>query len=453
MSNASLERKPVEGVESSREAERLPRVPFVVTASSPGETRGWTRVHDVLSAASEANRLQRRIVYGLWILTALSVLLWISLDTVGWDTSIYLRAVHSVLAGHDPYADAIAVQQIFHSQLALHPKAQVPCSYVYSPMTLPLLRVFGAVPLWLGGGLYWLIYVAGVLAQIWFGMRAVQPQERFAFQYLAPVAAFFPGFLASGIVLSGNVAYIFFGAALVAAVHGWERGRWRWFYLVVVIASCFKAPFLSLVALPVLSARKQWQSAGITLAIGVVLFAVQPLLWPSLFRHYLQAVELQFSYNRDFGSSPAGLFSGVLFDHHIPYSPLCLVLYAAYAIPLAVFLLHLSHNFLQGSFSLELWIPVLLLGVILLNPRLIEYDLAPLALPLALIAWRFFASLARRPIALAYLVLVFLALNCISVQSWSVWKLTEGPLLVAFFAAGSWTLLHQNARTQPNLLL
>ena len=84
---------------------------------------------------------------------------------------------------------------------------------------------------------------------------------------------------------------------------------------------------------------------------------------------------------------------------------------------------------------------VLILGVILLNPRLIEYDAAPLALPAALIAWRFLAAIASPRRTILYFTLSFVAVNAIALTGWQIWKLTEGPLLVVLFAAGAYTLL------------
>ena len=386
----------------------------------------------------------------LWILAFAAIPIWVAFDQAGWDLAIYNTAIHAVRAGHDPYADAIAIQQIFHSQITLHPKAAVPYSYVYSPITLPVLRLIGTLPAWFSGGVYWLLYLVAVLAQIWVGMQATQDSERRYFIFLAPVAAFFPGLLENGIVLSGNIAYILYSTVFLAAILGWKRGSWQWFYLAVLAASCAKAPLLSLAVIPILSARRQWIPASITVAIGAALFAMQPIIWPSLFKHYLQAVELQFSYNRDFGCSPAGLFSGFLYDHGIPYSPASIIFYLCYALPLFGLLLYLSRQFLQGSFSLEQWIPVLLVGVILLNPRLIEYDVAPLALPLAFIGWRFLALFNTPRRTLLFFSLFFAVANGFALYSWELRKLIDGPLLVGFFIAGSWTLLQDTPSLADN---
>ena len=394
-----------------------------------------------------------RGVFLLWLLAFAAMPVWIHYDTPGWDVAIYHNAIRALAAGHDPYADAIAVQHRFHSQLAQHPNADPPYSYVYSPLTLPLLRLIAAIPTFLSAGLYWLIYLAAVLTQVWVAFRFIEPRERPLFLYLAPLAPFFPGFLANGIVLGGNIAYILYAAILLAAIYAWRRGSWVLFYLSVLATSCVKAPLLSLVTIPILSARRQWLPTALTTAAGVALFAMQPRIWPTLFAHYLEAVELQFSYNRDFGCSPAGLFSGILFDHHLPYSPASILFYAAYAIPLFAVLLYLSRLHLKGRFSLAQWFPVLLTGVILLNPRLIEYDVAPLALPLALIAWRFLNSIAPPRRAALILATLFLVLNAFAVTSWTLRKDIDGPLLVAFFCAGVWNLLHQTRQPAASSLL
>ncbi len=379
----------------------------------------------------------------LWLCALLTVPARSKFEVPAWDVSIYMQAVHSLALGHDPYADAVAIQQQFHNEMALHPGAQVPFSYVYSPITLPILKLVTLLPLWFSGSVYWLCYLAGLLAQIWGGLFATEGKERRFFLYLAPVAAFFPGFLASDILWSGNVAFLLYGMVLGCAILGWRRGNWVWFYVAVVLASCVKAPLLSLLAIPVFSARRQWIPAGISAAAGLALFGGQRFVWPSLFQHYLQAVELQFSYNRDFGCSPAGLFSGFLFDRGLPYAPASYIFYLYYALPLCAMLYFLSRRFLRGCFTLRQWIPVLLVGVILLNPRILEYDEIVLALPLKLIEWLFAASYLKTRWAIVAVAGVFLAANCIAYQNWNVWKLTEGPLLVVFFLLGCWNLLRQ----------
>jgi hypothetical protein len=378
----------------------------------------------------------------MWVAVVIAVAIWTHLELPGWDVRVYVAAIHSLRAGHDPYADAMAIQQAYHDQ-SVHTDGDPPYSYVYSPVTLPLLRAIGRIPLWLSGSVYWPLYVLAALGQIWIAMRFTGDSERKYFLYLAPAAAFFPGMLQNGTILSGNIAYILYAAVYCSALVGWRRGSWTWFYAATLAASCVKAPLLSLVVIPVLSARKQWFSAGLTTVAGVALFVAQPLIWPSLFRNYLKAVDLQFLYNKDFGCSPAGLFSDALYRMGIPYSPAGLIFYLCYAIPLFAVLLYLSKKYLRGSISLNQWAPVLLVGVILLNPRIMEYDVAPITLPLALIAWRFFARFNATARAVLSLGLFFAITNGIASYSWYVRKLVDAPLVVAVFVAGCWTLWRQ----------
>ncbi len=48
-------------------------------------------------------------------------------------------------------------------------------------------------------------------------------------------------------------------------------------------------------------------------------------------------------------------------------------------------LLFLSKRYFAGEFSLKRWAPVVLTGHLLLNPRIMEYDVAPIALTMALV--------------------------------------------------------------------
>jgi hypothetical protein len=388
------------------------------------------------------------VLIGMWIALVVAVSIWTHYEIPGWDVKVYVAAIHSLRAGHDPYADATAIQRLYHQQVGDPNGGDRPYSYVYSPITLPLLRLVGDLPLWFSGSAYWLLYILAVAGQIPIALRLAEAHERPYFLYMAQAAAFFPGLLQSDVVLSGNVAYILYLAVFWSALVGWRRGRWIWFYAAVLLASMVKAPMLSLIVIPALSARKQWLPTGLTAAAGIALFAIQPLLWPSLFRNYLKAVDLQFLYNRDFGCSPAGLFSDALFRTGRSYSPAGLIFYLCYAIPLFLLLLHLARMYLRGSFSLRQWAPVLLVGVILLNPRLIEYDLAPITLPLTFIAWRFLAKYCSTPRTMLYLAIFFVVANA---SGYYLHRMAYAPVLVIVFAAGCWTLTRQPEPVAPTL--
>lgn len=385
-----------------------------------------------------------------WIFTLITIPIyasvqiaqWKSGSLCRWDFNIYSRAMRSLKAGRDPYLDGIAHQDSAHRNGAIREDSAVSFTYLGTPITLPLLRLLSDLPGWCVAA-YWLLYAAAALAQLWVCMQWGEENERIFLAVLAPAAAFFPGFLQSVVILGGNIAYLIYGLVLLAALYGWRRGRWGWFYAAVLVASCFKPPELTLLAIPVLSARRQWLWATVTAAAGLAAFAVQPLLWPALFRNFLHASDLQFKYNADFGSGPAGVLSMSLYFAHLPYdlvSRIFWILYVLYAVPILILLAHLSRRYFEGEISQKQWIPLLLCGVILLNPRLIEYDFAPITLPIAMIVFRHIDASANRVRQAAIAVILLVAAGYVNNISWFESKWTECLILVLVFALGSWRL-------------
>ena len=367
----------------------------------------------------------------------------------GWDVRVYTNAIHSLRLNHDPYADGIAAQQAFHAWSAVHPKVKdipcirPPCTYVYSPITLPPLRVAAQLPRRGVVDGYVLLLALGVLASSLAMLYAAEPgRERNGFALILPAAMFFPGLVLDFVLLSGNVVYIFYGLVFATAVLGWKRHQWLPFYLAVILTSLYKAPLLSLLAIPVFFETRVWRGVLITAGCALLLFVAQPLIWPDLFRHYLQAVELQFSYNRDFGFSPAGLLGTALTHFHRPYSPWTMLSYLAYAALTLYILWELRTRYLAGEFSQRQWIPVVMLGVLLLNPRIKEYDVAAITVPMALIAWRLCARNTGLGLALVKASLFLTAVGIAATTTWIAMRPTYGFLIAGLFAAGVWHLRH-----------
>lgn len=387
----------------------------------------------------------RVLIACCWLAVGASALVLVRTDvsTWGWDAHVYANAMRSLACGHDPYADGVAVQRTFHETAAAHdPGVMPPYTYVYSPLTLPMLRAASLLPFTLAGMGYFLLYAVAVVAMAWALLQPAEPAERRFLAFFATMSPFFPGLLQTNVVLSGNVVYLLYAAVLCCAVLGWQRGRWLPFYAAVFVASCFKAPLLTLLLIPVLSARRQWTSAAITAALGVLAFAVQPLLWPVMFHHYLEAVGLQFEFNHDFGFSPSGLLGAALDARGLPYTGLSTAFYGLYAAVLLASLLWMARAFFRGEISLTRWIPVLLTGVVLLNPRIKEYDVALLSLPMAMIVGRMLPR-GRNAWSRALLfVAVLLVLNLLTLDAADLWKPAEGVLMIVVYAAGCRQLLH-----------
>ncbi len=424
---------------------------------------------------SRANLLTAKKVRAfLWIGSLSALLVLLATGSWGWDARVYATAAQSVLHGGNPYAEGIAIQQSFHDRVGRDYDGAFPMTYVYSPITLTILKFLALVPSRVLSSSYFLLLVVGLGLQMCAGWEMATESERKWLLFVYPVAFYFPGLLNNDVVLSGNIAYLLYGLILTAAVPGWKRNHWTAYYITVLVASCCKAPLLSLLALPALLGRKEWFRAGLAGAAGILLFACQFWLWPQLFADYLRAVNLQFDWNRDFGFGPAGLLGEVLQQAGLPYDLATQILYVAFAAVLLSVLIYAARRVGSDGAARETWVPVALVGVILLNPRVKEYDVAPLTIPLFLIGLRFLRiavpsseevqrnSLANgkagllngtlsKPSVLAQIdwkrahvgITVagwFLAMNFAAAAG--LWKPVELAVLLLFFSAGTWTALH-----------
>lgn len=367
-----------------------------------------------------------------------------------WDFEVYHDTILSLRAGHDPYADGIAGQLFQHN----HPETRLPFhtafSYPYSPITVPLVRWIAGFPLGVTGKIYVFLCAIGIVLPIFVCLRFAHRSERRIAILLAPIALIFPGLIFNHVLFSGNIAYPIYALVMPMALIGWRRQRWLPFYLAVILASLVKGPLLVLLAIPVLCARRKWIPAIATGAVSCGIYALQPLIWPTLFRNYLTAVGLQFSLNRDLGPSPAGTIAHHFFEV-IPFRLTLGVVYVAYAIPVAVLLLYLRRRFLAGHFSLRDWVPIVMLGVTLINPRCMEYDIAPITVLMGLAAWRIANHFFARTTALAVLFVAFVAANLQQIHYLSVWTMAgwrqcEGTVLLLLFFLGARVLM---SRPQP----
>lgn len=359
----------------------------------------------------------------------------------GWDAKDYLSALQ---------------------QYSAYVNGHATFSLAYSPLfMIPVLSVAKLLPLWLAITLFGLAYLTGWLAQVRVGMQFATPDERNILRCVAPVIAFFPGLLVSDVIASGNLAYILYGLVLASAAVGWKRQRWIWFYLAVLVAACVKVQLLTMLAIPLLCGKRQGMRATLTGVAGLGLYALQFRLWPQAFQAYLSSLKVMSQSSRDFGCGPAGNLARVLQSLGMPYETPCIVFYAAYAIVLFLILLSLSRLYREHRISFESWVPVMLLGVVLLNPRILTYDVAAVSLPMALIAWRFLRGDGKhsRPnlviaSALALLAVnVFVELN----EDWitvlpHAWKYLDMCLMVGIFAVGVRHLLQEAGVEWPAYL-
>jgi hypothetical protein len=404
-----------------------------------------------------------RLAALFWLASLITLVVLIDQGSAGWDARVYWTAAQSLNRGGDPYAEGIAAQKAFHES-GTH-GAHFPMIYWYSPATLPLLRRIGQLPAWLAGCGFYLLITAAIALQFRAAWQMASISERKWLPLVLPATIYFPGLLYADVILSGNVVYIIYGVVLAAAVSGFKRGRWFWFYAAVLVASLVKAPLLTLVAFPLLVGRRQWIPAASTGVLGVALFAMQNWLWPQLFAEYLYVLRMQFAWDHDFGFSPAGMLGQSMAQMGTPFITPCEIFYLCYAVVLTLILVAAAHRAHADEEAHRLWIPVALVGTFLLNPRIKEYDIAAISIPMLLVLTRLFprtlntsvramdwrgatqsgvlplAESARRQPMLAFLGGLgwFLLLNFVaSKDSW--WNSTELTVLLATTGAGLWTI-------------
>lgn len=389
----------------------------------------------------------------------------------GWDTQQCWTAIQSAGHGGSAYDGGIAALKAYDALPSHAAGSRQPVIYIYSPMTIPVLRWLALIPGWLLGTLYGCAVAAGFLLQLRAGYEMASETERRWLVFLLPFAVFFPGLLCDTTIVAENIAYPLYGLILAAAIPGWKRNKWLWFYAAVIAASIVKVPMLTLLAFPVLVGKRQWVPAGLAGAAGSLLAAVQPLLWPTQFQGYLLAVRLAFDEMHSFGFGPAGLLGNLLWAMRKPYAEAATLGYVAWAVALGALLLAMSYRIRRDPDLREMWIPVAWVGTVLLNPRVTFYDTATLTVPMLLIAWRAIVlnqelraqskangrsstiQLATLPIAneaglgqrkdIAAIVAgcgCFAACNLIDMM-WGDWMPMELMVLLLVFAAGAWQLL------------
>lgn len=345
-----------------------------------------------------------------WIAAGITlVLVAVLSDRAGFarDAKIYRRAVEASHAGLSPYVASLALQQ--HAQQS--GIEEDTWAFVYPPVTLPFVHLVGLMPAWLYETLYWLAYASGALVQLWALFQTILgPAERRVARYLLPACLLFPAFIYSTeSIFGGNVVYILYGAVLWGAVAGWRKGNWKWFYLAVILASCVKPQMLALLLVPVFSGAGQWPAAIVTGIGTLCIVGAQVLIWPARYKEWRHTVDVQLLYyDREFGHGPVGLLGRVLWRRGLPYAVPCAIFYLCFASLILTALIYLERLYRQGRLTLTDLLPVLLIGVILLNPRLLGNDIYVLTIPVAAIVWRSLMDLTRSWKAATFWVLAFM---------------------------------------------
>jgi hypothetical protein len=171
-----------------------------------------------------------------------------------------------------------------------------------------------------------------------------------------------------------------------------------------------------------------------------------------MFQEYLLAIRMMFDWKREYGFAPGGLLGKALIGHGMRGATASNIVYLIFACALGIVLLVLAHRVALGVISREAWIPVAMLGTLLLNPRIMKYDIAAFTVPMLLIGWRVLGNTARssqrssRMAKVALATAWFLAANVITIVGPN-WMPVELITLLALFTMGAWSLVQNVPRT------
>jgi hypothetical protein len=321
----------------------------------------------------------------------------------GWreDLPVYRTAVHAWLTGGDPYSLPVAT---------LH--------FLYPPAFLVIAGFFAhLIPSGWGENLYTALHVAATVA-----LPLVLMRWYFRFPWLTvPFALllFFasPNFTSVRALCTLNIASTAYCVAFLAAVPGLKRERWIWFYLAVLVVASIKIIFLSLLLLPLLAGKRQWRRCFLCGAAVIGVNILEKVVAPGLYAGY-QSSLVQGIVNQ--GYYGFGLFAIVAAYGYKLHIPLPLGAYAAAALQDAVLvgvLLYLKYRLRRVVWTDNMrsaWLALIVTAVILVNPRLLQYD-ADISLFAAGILW-IYGLRSRQPVLL-------IAVICLpSLFMWTVVK-------------------------------
>jgi hypothetical protein len=304
----------------------------------------------------------------LLFLIVIPVFLWTqrAYSSNSWaeDLPVYTQAINSWMAGHNPYDGSLA-----------------PLFFLYPPAFLLIAGWLShLVPAHMGPSLYIAFNVTALVA-----LPLVLARYFFRLPWLSPLFALLlfsasPRFTGIQALRTMNVASPLYCLAFVAAIPGLKSNRWRWFYLAVFLAAIVKITFLALLLLPLLAGRRQWLRSVLCGATVVLANLAEKLYWPDLYSSYTVSLRQGTLGSRAFGS---GIF-GLIADHRYYERGVGLSAYVT-AIILAVtmaglmfwmrYRLERADSAIQDLASNAVWLGLILIAIVLVNPRQMQYDI------------------------------------------------------------------------------
>ena len=339
--------------------------------SSPNSTLVFGGNLHAPSIPDDSARIPARpstALLALLFLIAIPLFLWSqrarSADTWVEDLAVYTQAIHSWLAGHNPYNGSLA-----------------PLYFLYPPAFLLIAGwVAKFMPLHWGPVLYVTLNAVALCA-----LPVILARYFFRQPWLSPLFAlllFFasPRFTGVQALRTVNIASPLYCLAFAAAIPGLKSNRWRWFYLAVFLAAIVKITFLALLLLPLLAGRRQWLWSILCAASVAVANLGERLYWPNLYDGYMWSLRQGVLHSRAFGYGVFGLIADHrYFERGVGTSPYIVSGILALTLVGLMFWLKLrleragdAHPDLASN---GIWLAMIVTAIVLVNPRQMQYDI------------------------------------------------------------------------------
>ena len=363
------------------------------------------------------------------------------------DVPIYVAAVGDFLAGRNPY-------NLSHA----------PMFFFYPPFFLELTGVLSRlVPGAWGARAYMLLDIVAtfalpmVLARFFLRQRWLSPLFALFLFFVSPR---FTGVLA---LFGLNLASTLYCLAFVAAVPGLKRNRWEWFYLAVMFAAMIKITFLALLLLPLLAGRRQWLRS---IACGAVVVAAnlgERMVWPQLYQGYQWCLQQGILVNHSYGYGLFGIVATYLPHPGKGVGPVPYAVSGLLSVTLLALMFALRRQLDRSGLMAKwqngeadarhgVWLALVLMTVILVNPRQMQYDV-DIALFVAFVVW---VAVLRTKRLLLLAVVLFLpsAVAQMVMANYAMYGMCDTFLLLLTFALGyrlvwQWAVQDTDAEKVP----
>ena len=320
------------------------------------------------------------------------------------DATVYARAIAAWKAGSNPYA-----------------LSSTDLPFVYPPLFLHVVGFLGSLfPAHAGWYVYLTLQAITFLAVPWL-LTTAYIRSRWLTPFFALLLfAFQPTFIEQFVLLTGNIANLFYPLALATGIAGIKRNKWLPFYLVVCLAALLKPTFLDLLILPLLAGQRQLiRSVVCVISVGFV-YLLQRIFMPVDYVRFKQTVFTQIVIRQDSGFNIFNYLHKQGRVIHPLNNPLVLSAVHIAIIGSLLVAFYLLRNRRPLPAVQDLWLPALLVTTILANPRLQHIDAAIAILPAIFLIVEGVRRLPPRPSSYITIATAFTVFSLLAVKQFEM---------------------------------